>query len=128
MTLFPKKGEAVIHGAMVRHGSDPAQKGVRVILALFFDEDHCNHAAEFQLSLIVGFVSVLAAVALGYFLLFMDFEAMEAQAMEARARLARSDETAAGNRLEDVNEHPLPGMYNAPPSRFSDAVTRNWKN
>ena len=46
---------------------------------------------------------------------------MEAQAMEARARLARSDETAAGNRLEDVNEHPLPGMYNAPPSRFSDA-------
>ena len=42
MTLFPQKGAAVIHGAMVRHGSDPAQKGVRVILALFFDEDHCN--------------------------------------------------------------------------------------
>ena len=51
----------------------------------------------------------------------MEAQAMEAQAMEARARLARSDETAAGNRLEDVNEHPLPGMYNAPPSRFSDA-------
>ena len=83
ITLFPAKGSAVVHGAMVRHGSDPAQKGVRVILALFFDEDHCNAAAEFQLSLLVGFVSVLAAFALGYFLLFMDFE-----------------ETAAGNPLE----------------------------
>ena len=48
---------------------------------------------------------------------------MEAQAMEARARLARRDvaeETAAGNRLEDVNEHPLE-MYKAPPSKFTDA-------
>ena len=32
-----------------------------------------------------------------------------------------AEETAAGNRLEDMNEHPLPGMYNAPPSRFTDA-------
>ena len=46
---------------------------------------------------------------------------MEAQAMEARARLARRDETSAGNRLEDVNEHPLE-MYTPPPP---DLATRN---
>ena len=39
ITLFPQKGAAVVHGAMVRHGSDPARAGVRVILALFFDEN-----------------------------------------------------------------------------------------
>ena len=44
---------------------------------------HTQVAAEFQLSLLAGVVSVLAAFALGYFLLVMDFE-----------------ETAAGNPLE----------------------------
>ena len=60
---------------------------------------------------IVGVVSVLAAFALGYFLLFMDFETMEAQAMEARARLAR----------RDVNEHNFE-MY--PASKLSDAEVK----
>ena len=87
----------------MRHGSDPAKKGVRVILALFFDEDHCNRAADFQLSIIVGVVSVLAAVALGYFLLFMDFEettAKRAAPVEAAMATARRSPGAGPCPLE----------------------------
>ena len=113
MTLFPAKGSAVIHGAMVRHGSDPAKKGVRVILALFFDEDHCNVAADFQLSLLVGVVSVLAAVALGYFLLFMDFEeTATGNPLDANASILSDAEVKAGMAAAGVDLDTLDEFLN----------------
>ena len=70
-------------------------------------------AAEFQLSLIVGFVSILAAVALGYFLLFMDFEeTATGNPLDANASILSDAEVKAGMAAAGVDLDTLDEFLN----------------
>jgi len=73
-TLAPRKGSAVVHGAMVPHGSDPVKSGTRIILALFLDESYCNTAADFQLEALVALATAIGGLALGWILFFADLD------------------------------------------------------
>jgi len=70
-TMFPRQGGAVLHGALVRHGAEPVE-GVRVVLALFYDEGYCTTSVEFILEALGALAALAVAASLAWFLLFVD--------------------------------------------------------
>jgi len=61
-TFFPDVGDAVVHGARLKHGGVNVTRGDRYVLAFFFDEELCSGAEKggydtLYTSLVVAFVA-----------------------------------------------------------------------
>lgn len=77
VTFLPALGDAVVHGAHVRHRAAEVTRGTRYVLAFFFDSQLCHEAEDNLGTFLTSLVVIGILPFLVYIAIFADFEDQE---------------------------------------------------